>query len=69
LASRKTRAKKLVPISVARWSSAFSKKIPVARLLLRTARVTGKTWMRSLEEEEADLWMPIYEFPDEPTEE
>ena len=43
--------------------------IPMARLLIRMDRVTGETWTTSIKGEEADIWMPIDEFPTEPAEE
>ena len=43
--------------------------IPVARLLIRMDRVTGKTWTAAITGEEADIWVPVDEFPDEPVEE
>ena len=43
--------------------------IPMARLLIRMDRVTGRTWTASFKGEEADLWIPIDELPAEFTEE
>ena len=43
--------------------------VPMARLLIRMDRVTGRTWTTSIKGEEADLWLPVDEFPDEPAEE
>jgi hypothetical protein len=43
--------------------------IPMARLLIRMDRVTGRTWTTSIKGEDADLWMPIDEVPADPAEE